>query len=335
MEAGASVIAFVQAASAIVKCIVKAKQLWDHLKDIPRELSELIEDVEAFEACFRDIEAQFKDPRIPTSAWDDTTAQRSLHHCKRALKILEDLVNDLSTQIEARKGFKKKVVLVKAHMKQELLTRYQKRLERCIQYLNMSAYSYQTSLIKQIPELVVTRVSSDILPKLMLSQSVERHNVHLNSKTQIEPPEHQIKALVRSKTASVSTKAHAPSRWGRFAMAYANDTGAWQACVQWPSWVSRSVYELHSARTFSGWTYNYRVYNVVSYESEVMVKVRNGDKQGVLDLFSARKASPLDRDDEGRSLLYVSFMIVREEDCWLKNDSMRRRGNIMIFAIFS
>lgn len=144
LGAGASVIAFVQAASAIAKCIVKAKQLWDHLKDIPRELSELIEDVEAFEACFQDIEAQFNDPRIPKSVWDDGTAKRSLHHCKRALKILEDLVNDLSTQIEAKKGFKKKVVLVKAHTKQELLTRYQNRLERCVQYLNMSAYSYQT-----------------------------------------------------------------------------------------------------------------------------------------------------------------------------------------------
>ncbi|KAF5576114.1 hypothetical protein FPANT_11069 [Fusarium pseudoanthophilum] len=44
-------------------------------------------------------------------------------------------------------------------------------------------------------------------------------------------------------------------------MAYATTTGACQAYLQLPSWLSSSVYELQSTPTGYGWTYNYRVYN--------------------------------------------------------------------------
>ncbi|KAF9770542.1 hypothetical protein IL306_011893 [Fusarium sp. DS 682] len=99
-------------------------------------------------------------------------------------------------------------------------------------------------------------------------------------------------------------KIYTPSKLGRFAMAYATSTGAWQAYIQWPSWLSSSVYELQSTPTGCGWTYNYRVYNIVSRKSDIIKKITNGDKAGVLELFGTRQASPFDKDENGRSLLY-------------------------------
>jgi hypothetical protein len=100
-------------------------------------------------------------------------------------------------------------------------------------------------------------------------------------------------------------KIYTPSKFGRFAMAYATTTGAWQAYLQLPSWLSSSVHELQSTPTGCGWTYNYRVYNVVSSESDIIQRIREGDRAGVRELFGTRKASPFDKDEFGHSLLYV------------------------------
>ncbi|KAF4959718.1 hypothetical protein FGADI_1492 [Fusarium gaditjirri] len=99
-------------------------------------------------------------------------------------------------------------------------------------------------------------------------------------------------------------KIYTPSKCGRFAMAYAATTGAWQAYLQFPSWLSSSVHELQSTPTGCGWTYNYRVYNIVSYESDIIQRILEGDRAGVLELFGTRKASPFDKDEHGHSLLY-------------------------------
>lgn len=148
MEAAASIIAFVQAASAITKGIIKAKQIWGQLKEIPDELVELIDQLQAFEghfllmeAYFRDIEVKFRN--VPSSGWNDALAEESLKRSFEARKILEDLVTDLSLNFSDKKGFKKKIGLAKVYIKQDVLVRSRKRLKRCISILNMTMNLYQ------------------------------------------------------------------------------------------------------------------------------------------------------------------------------------------------
>lgn len=99
---------------------------------------------------------------------------------------------------------------------------------------------------------------------------------------------------------------YASSKLGKFAWAYSQGTGAWQVYIQWPSWLSESIYEIESNPTFGGWMYNFRTYNVVPDNSEIISRVHKGDRDGVLELFRTRKASPFDRDKDGASLLIVS-----------------------------
>ncbi|KAF5702133.1 hypothetical protein FGLOB1_9764 [Fusarium globosum] len=99
-------------------------------------------------------------------------------------------------------------------------------------------------------------------------------------------------------------KKYTASRFGRFVVAYTTTTGAWQAYLQLPSWLSSSVYELQSTPTGCGWMYNYRVYNAISSNSKIIQKITEGDKDGILELFKAREASPFDKDERGQSLLY-------------------------------
>lgn len=115
--------------------------------------------------------------------------------------------------------------------------------------------------------------------------------------------------IVRRGATEVSKKtsgsfAFSLSKDARFALTY-TDTGAWQAQVQLPSWLSRSMYELMSRPSIAGWTYSYRVYNIVPNESEIMMRIKAGDVIGVQELFSSRRASPFDRSIRNESLLRV------------------------------
>lgn len=158
------------------------------------------------------------------------------------------------------------------------------------------------------PDLIATQ----------LSQTLKTHyeSTQTRKKPAIEADEenkqcHKVGKVDDSRVSTVSryaaklNKMYAPSKLGRFAMAYTTATGAWQAYVQWPSWLSSSVYELQSAPTGSGWMYTYRVYNIISSNSEIIQRIKEGDKAGVLELFNKRQASPFDKDENGYSLLYV------------------------------
>lgn len=101
------------------------------------------------------------------------------------------------------------------------------------------------------------------------------------------------------------TRTFSPSKTGRFSISYVTNTGAWQACVQWPSWLSQSVVEIQSNPTLWSSTYSFRTYNIVSFDSDIVQMVRDGDKNGVLELFRSRQASPFDKDEYGSSLLFV------------------------------
>lgn len=116
------------------------------------------------------------------------------------------------------------------------------------------------------------------------------------------------------------------SQYARFALAYTNATGGWRAQLQLPSWLSTRVYEFISAPVVSGWTYSYRVYNVIADDSEIIRKIRCGDIVGVRQMFSSRTASPFDRDADGDSLLYVCMPCSPFFFFWANNSLLTARS---------
>lgn len=138
------------------------------------------------------------------------------------------------------------------------------------------------------------------------TQVVERQAVQYQTiENRVEEPEKEVKIVTRSSLSTSVVHDHTPSKWGRFGMTYTKGTGAWQACIQWPSWIAATRFEFLSNPTASGWNYQYRVYNIISPTSEIINRVRKGDIKGVRELFDTGKASPFDKDDEGNSLLHV------------------------------
>ncbi|KAF7544124.1 hypothetical protein G7Z17_g10200 [Cylindrodendrum hubeiense] len=265
MDAAAAGIAFVQISTDIAKCVVKAHQLWQQIKDLPHEIQEMLADLEVFGAMFEDIQEQLEADATSLSR-DDAPIKRSLKLARDAYVGLNDLVMDMSTTISTKRGLKKKAAMIRITVKKDKLDQYQQ-----------------------------SRGTAKLTAKTHEGAGAQTGS-YMNNKALISG----------SQKSAAARRAHAPSKLGRFALAYTKGTGAWQACIQWPSWLSGSIYEIESNPGFGGWMYNFRTYNIVPTNSEIILRIENGDKDGALELFNSGKASPFDKDEGGASLLSAS-----------------------------
>ncbi|KAK7429196.1 hypothetical protein QQZ08_004206 [Neonectria magnoliae] len=141
MEAAAASIAFVQITTDIVKCVVKARRLWQEVKDVPDEIQEMLSDMDDLGTMFNGIKHQLESNNSSLSQ-DDPSVTRSLDIATQACDGLTKLIKDMSTQINSKNGMKKKAAALKVTMKKEHLDQYQQRLFRLINRLQLSAQFY-------------------------------------------------------------------------------------------------------------------------------------------------------------------------------------------------
>ncbi|KAJ3522352.1 hypothetical protein NM208_g12897 [Fusarium decemcellulare] len=332
MEAAASVIAFVQISTEVVKCMVKTKQLWDQSRDLPGEIQGLIKRLEGYIPIFKGIQKQLCSQDFVSALEDDMLIADSLAFCMRAHRTLESTVEDLTLQLNAKKGFKRRLAAVKMVIGKDKLDQLKNKLSDSIELLNLSCMAWNMAVARRTPEVIVSRITRQINTYAERVQAptptvieITEDSKHTQKDISVETVEtvsedtteqHNQSTLV-PRRAQKLVKTYYPSKLGRFALAYTTGTGAWQAYVQWPSWLSSSVCEVQSSPAVCGWTYSYRVYNIISPKSEIITKITTGDKAGVLELFNSRKASPFDKDPQGCSLLWYATTSKNFELCQL------------------
>ncbi|KAJ4271366.1 hypothetical protein NW762_000068 [Fusarium torreyae] len=307
MEVAASAIAFVQIATEIGKCVIKTKKLWDQAQDLPEEIQALILRLHGYKSIFAAMQHQVPNQELLYALPSYSLVVDNLRASKEALKLLDKSADDLIKKLDAKKGLKRKLAAVKIAIGKEGLDRLTNRLNEAISLLNLSLQAWNMTMTILTPDLVASQISRTLKTHYESSQSLSHPAIEAEKEieqTQIIEAVEQNQLSSMSKPDAKLKKSYTPSKFGRFAMAYTTSTGAWQAYIQWPSWLSSSVYELQSSPTCGGWTYNYRVYNIISSDSEILRRIKKGDKGGVLELFNKRHASPFDKDEEGHSLLY-------------------------------
>lgn len=173
------------------------------------------------------------------------------------------------------------------------------------------AKSYR-AFTRRAPDYIIQKVTNELSARFTAAQltikppSTTIHEVEDGESSLVARPPTRTQVVLPYTVAPQRPKTFVPSMAGRFSLSYVTTTGAWQAYMQLPSWISQSVLELQSKPTAWTTNYSFRVYNVVSSDSEIVGCVRNGDKKGVIRLFNSRQASPFDKDHYGHSLLYVS-----------------------------
>ncbi|KAI5462146.1 hypothetical protein BGZ63DRAFT_206122 [Mariannaea sp. PMI_226] len=321
LGAAASIIAIIQLATQIANSIVIAGQLWEQVQNLPDEVRDMLSEMEVHGALFEEIEDELQLDGH-THFRNEQSARRILGMARLAYKALHNLIEDMNTRINSKKGIRKKVTLVKITLKKDTLEQYQKKLARSSELLQMTLQVYQMAIIRQSPGLISKQIMTDMMPYLKQMKDTKRcadgDEQDSEDEERLGRNATENKSLVRrSKMLPNTTRSYAPSKLGRFALASRSSTGAWKAYLQWPSWLSQSVFEFDSRPSLAGWTYSYRIYNVIPYKSEIMRRVQAGDKPGVLELFRTRQASPFDRDEDGSSLLHHAARSKKYEMCQL------------------
>ncbi|RSL79902.1 hypothetical protein CEP51_006991 [Fusarium floridanum] len=190
METAASIIAFVQITTEIAKCVIKTKKLWDQAQELPEDIQALIMRLQCHQPIFDAMQQQLQHDDTLCSVQNDSLVQTNLDCCKMSLKTLQSTSDELLSQLNAKKGLKRKLAAVKLALGKDSLDRLKNRLSESIELLKL-------------------------------------------------------------------------------------------AIMAWDM-----------------------MYNIISSTSEIIKKIRVGDKAGVLELFNSRQASPFDKDQNGQSLLF-------------------------------
>ncbi|PCD22416.1 hypothetical protein FGRA07_03786 [Fusarium graminearum] len=312
METAASLIAFIQVAGKIVELIIEVNQLWSEAKDLPSDLRDILEELDDYALVFEELKEQIEYDQTHNTRSNGSCMSRSFMAATKAKEILKDLVEEINMTIHSKKeGLQRRLSSFKLLMKKEKIERYQKRLQRSITLLQTAISTYQIAMMRQNTEIIVGRVTDNFSEKFEYLQLNQTSMLATSATYQTE--QKQLCGSSNSKQQELctlqrgrlpSSKPYTSSWTGHFSMSRTSAEGAWQAYLQLPSWLSQSTHIFQSYPTRSGWTFNYRVYNIVAPDSEIIARIHSGDKNGVLELFSARKASPFDKDSNGASLLY-------------------------------
>ncbi|WZH40328.1 hypothetical protein QYS62_001260 [Fusarium acuminatum] len=321
METTASIIAFIDIAGKIVGLIIKVNQLWGEAKDLPHDLRDLLDELEDFALIFEELKDQLEYDQAHNTKSNSSYINRSFMAANKAKDMLEELATEIYLTIQSkREGLQRTLTSFKLLIRKEKIERYQTRLKRAITLLQTAISTYQI----QNTEVIVRRVTTDFgqrFDNLQLEQSSTITTIKKNERKydrtchNMDGKQQKMTALQRRHLNS--SKPYIPSWTGRFSMASTSTKGAWQAYLQLPDWLSPSIHTFQSYPTRSGWSFNYRVYNVVAPDSEIIMRIQNGDKNGVLELFDNRQASPFDKDADGASLLYHAAQSKHYDICQL------------------
>ncbi|KAF4970515.1 hypothetical protein FSARC_2483 [Fusarium sarcochroum] len=303
METGASIVAFVQVAGEIAKFIIKVNQLWCEAKDLPHDLQDMLDELNDYAPVFEELKEQLEYDQAVNSGRSNSYVTRSFSASLEAHKILKDIVEELSFKIQSRKeGLQRTMSAFRLLTKKDKLERHQKRLKRSIRLLHTAISTYQINLRRQL---------AGFQPRLAPMVQMIGHG-----EQKLSDEQNDIK-LLSTATALDNDSQLKPtaSQKKRIGLTYTKEPKFWRASVQFPSWLSQAVYEFQSNTTLWCWNFTYRTYNIISPESEIIQTIQKGDKNGVLELFDTRRASPYDKDHRGYSLLYFAAQNKQYEIC--------------------
>ncbi|TFB02840.1 hypothetical protein CCMA1212_005056 [Trichoderma ghanense] len=308
----------IQAVPRVATLIYQTHQLWQEIREVPEGIQGLVDHLKALEPIFADIEDQFNQDEA------STPFKNCLDLSRKAHDSLGALVADMRTQLQANKRVRRKYAAVKIVLNKTVLTRLEQSLSRCMNFLQLAIQAYQMAMLRKLSNnsqaLAVrvqrqhhTRASRPPSPQLQLEEKMPQ------KQTEQTELDHYLYALENAAARSRSTTEFTLNlaQYVKFKLAHTKSTGAWQARLQMPKWLSTSVYEIISSPAIAGWTYTYRVYNVISDNSEIIQKINDGDVVGVRQMFSSKKASPFDMSQGGESLLYYAATSQQYEICQL------------------
>ncbi|KAI0843876.1 hypothetical protein F5Y00DRAFT_267139 [Daldinia vernicosa] len=302
-------IAVAQIAIQVGGTAVKLKQLWDEVKDVPDDITDLMDQLDCLDPVLWEVENGFNKVELPSILWDDLASKSTSRYCRKALENLTAMVEELNLEISSAKKGWRKIKAVKVLLQKDSIKKLERRLEKAVRMLTLAQQSYLVAL---------TQVQPDIIIQKFTTLTFRRN--------QYEPqqaPDYASKAEVQTvsrlhheqqDTGDVSTKPRwiyrtrrtRPNYFGRVCIeSFA--TGS-RILFQAPAWFSYRSWELHSIRANGAWQWNLRSYRCIPWDSEIFSLVQSGSPQDIQRLFDVGLASPYDYSSNGWTLLHSALL---------------------------
>lgn len=134
----ASGIAVTQLAAQVTSSIIKLKNYWDQIKDVPSEIAILLREIDALNLVLCHIQGDQGTPSDPTSVSNSVYLKQSLELCQQGSAELGILVNELAAKIEGKRGLRKKIGSAKVMLRDEETKKLKRRMKSAIRLLSLS-----------------------------------------------------------------------------------------------------------------------------------------------------------------------------------------------------
>lgn len=310
----ASGIAIAQISLQVGGAVRKLKQLWNEVKDVPDDIADLMEHIDCLSLAVWESENNIEQNSLPSIVWDDSASKLASTYCRKALRNLTTMIDELNLQIDNAKKGRRKIAAFQVLLKKDLLKKLEKRLENAIRTLSLAQQSYLIALTRVQPNIIVERLDA-------LISAASQTQVQLNSKSQSDTEEGQLNSNRRQKSLEVASTA-TPSclaftdftKTGIFGKILVNTSSSGRSILfQAPRWLSWRSWELHSAKATGAWQFYLRSYSTICFPSKILCIARDGCVEDMQKLFDTGLASPYDRNPNGFTLLHYAVNYLNYE----------------------
>lgn len=144
----ASAIAVAEVGLKVGGTVLKLRELWKEVQEVPEKIQDLMREMEIWEPILSEIESNFEvDPTagsntVTSQPFDSSIGRMSSSFCREALRDLQELVKELSNEISSAKTRKRGIAKVKVLLKKDDLKKSQGRLKRAFRLLQSAQMGY-------------------------------------------------------------------------------------------------------------------------------------------------------------------------------------------------
>lgn len=138
----ASGITVAQLSSQVGGAVLKLKQLWDEVKDVPEDIADLMEQIDCLDPVLWETENNFNQGALPSIVWDELASKKTTMYCRKALHNLTQMVDELNHQINNSNKYCRKMAAIKVLIKKDILKKLERRLENAVKMLTLAQQSY-------------------------------------------------------------------------------------------------------------------------------------------------------------------------------------------------
>ncbi|KAK1598402.1 uncharacterized protein LY79DRAFT_287891 [Colletotrichum navitas] len=327
--------------------ISKAVRLWHSIEDLPLDLNDAVDRLEAFGPVLQDMveklsrcEEEYGESELELPAQH---VRACVVYADKARRAVDEMVRKLQSSLQTlpqqslQSRTRRKMRLAWAALRKGDLEKLERRLDSAVGLVLMCIGAYDRAIMLASQDRIAEKTAAKVVneQKLLHRDFEDRivRRVSLDVSTQLKNIEKQLQTprpqglhgeneteyvIVRSRTTWRGPRlpSYKPTPTGQVAAASRKDRSEWGLSLQLPDWISGAVWEIQVCWSMTGgWQQSLRSFSVRSKHSAIFAVVKKGDVKGMMAMFSKGEASPLDRDEKGSNLLYYATDYRQVEVC--------------------